>query len=103
MHVTPTTLRVQIVARRLNNIVQMNDDIVVGLPAQITYDIRCIEPGVILSKDNMTPSDRVVAANGQQVNIRAASFLSTAEYMVTQGGDERLFVREGIVFGDCAG
>ena len=103
MFTIPSITRVQVVGRRLSDIAQPNDAVVVGLPSQITYDIRSIEPGVIISKDGMTPSDRIVAQNGTQVNIRAASFLAIGEYVVTQSGDERLYVREGIVFGECSG
>jgi hypothetical protein len=99
-HRIPNKTTVIITARRLTNIVQEPATIVIGLPAQITYDVESIEPHVVVRRENMTPSDRIVAINGQQVNIRAASAYSEAT-LETLGSEERLFVREGLVFGDC--
>jgi hypothetical protein len=99
----PNATRVLVVARRLDTEVQTNSAIVVGIPARITYDIESFETGIVLRKEGVVPVDRPVAANGSQVDIRAASWLSEATFQVMPDGTERLFVREGIVFGDCSG
>ncbi len=96
----PTKIAVLITARRLSGVVQPDGASVIGFPNQITYDFESLEADFILQRQGVIPTDRIVAPDGTQVRIRAASGGSEATLEVL-GSEERLFVREGIVFGDC--
>lgn len=96
----PTKITVLLTARRLAGVVQPDAAPVIGFPNQITYDVESMDSDFILQRTGVIPSDRIVAPDGTQVRIKAASGGSEATLEIL-GTEERLFVREGIVFGDC--
>ena len=87
-------------ARRRGGIVVPNDEVLVGLATQITYDIVSAEDDVVLYRDSVISADRVVAATGIEINIRAVSYLSMGLHQMLPGGVGRLLIQEGIVFGN---
>lgn len=96
----PTKITVRITARRLNGVVQAPSAIVIGLPSAISYDITSMEAGRVLERTSVIPKGRIVSPVGLQVEIEAALAFDEATLEVL-GTEERLFVREGVVFGNC--
>lgn len=95
-----STLRAIVTARRLNHLVRPDSEVLVGLPASITYDAMSTEGGEVVLIQDWTPSDRVVSQFGTQVQVQAASVGSDATIQLLVDGN-RLYVLEGIVFGPC--
>lgn len=101
MYSIPNEIRCIVVARRLNGVVQPDTATVIGLPSQITYDVTALNPDAfVFFRQSVRPEGRPVSPMGMAVNIEAAKNRSICTFEILDT-EERLFVRESIVFQDC--
>lgn len=97
----PAKTTVIITARRLDGSIQPTG-LLIGEANRISYDYQALgDGGVVLERTNITPWKRIVSPQGVQVEVEAADVGDEATEMQFQTSF-RLFVRESLVFRDCA-